>query len=397
MAERAQPSSPVYFSAWAAAVKAIGLNGPRRIQSVLRRPHVLPTCLLQVPVDGSWFGGEPGSPSGEYRLDVSEPKRSRFVLTAPPKQQSQPREIVEIRPESASDAVSMLLQGELDVLDQLFPADGIRLKKQRSIQVENYPLPTVHMLIPCSDHPYLAERTFRRALMYGINRDDILSGELLEGLESPGCRVVSGPFPAGVKSSDPLGYAYDDSIEPRPYEPRVAKLLMTLAANQMKSAAERKKEELPPLSKIRLAFPADNLSRVACEAIRSQWLLLGLEIELVQLPVGRTFPDEDAADIVYTSVAVWEPIIDARRLLGPDGLAGSTDQLVGLGLRRIEEAKNWKEVRDRLLDLHGIAHHELPVLPLWQLVESYAYRKEIQGIGRGIVSLYQDVDKWRLE
>ena len=397
LAQRARPETPEYFSAWAAAVSGIGLSGPRRLQCVLRRPHVLPTCLLQIPVDGSWFGGQPGSPSGVYRLDVAEPRQSRFVLAAPPKQASQPREIVEIRPESASDAVSMLLQGKVDVLDQLFPADAIRLRKNRSIQVENYPLPTVHMLIPCSDHPHLADRTFRRALVYGINREDILSGELLESLQSPGCQVVSGPFPAGIDPNDPLGYAYDQSIQPLPYEPRVAKLLMTLAANQMKSAAERKKEKVPALTPIRLAFPADNLSRVACEAIRSQWMLLGLEIELVELPVGRTYPDEGAADIVYASVAVWEPIIDARRLLGPDGLAGSADQLVGLGLRRIEEAKNWKEVRDRLLDLHGIAHHELPVLPLWQLVESYAYRRELSGVGRGIVSLYQEVDKWRLE
>jgi len=397
LAERVNPESEIYFSAWAAAARAIGLDGPRRVQALLRRPHVLPTCLLQIPVDGSWLGGEPGAPSGEYRLDVAEPRVNRYVLAAPPKQDNQPREIVEIRPESASAAVNLLLQGEVDVLDQLFPADAIRLRKNRSIQVENYPLPTVHMLIPCSDHPYLADRTFRRALVYGINREDILNGELLENQSSPGCRVVSGPFPAGLQMNDPLGYAYDKNILPRPYEPRVAKLLMTLSENQMKSVAERKQETIPPLEPIRLAFPADNLARVACEAIRSQWMLLGLEIELVELPVGRTFPDPDTADIVYASVAVWEPIIDARRLLGPEGLAGSTDQLVGLGLRRIEEARNWKEVRDRLLDLHGIAHHELPVLPLWQLVESYAYRREILGIGRDIVSLYQNVDKWRLE
>ena len=290
LADRARPESDQYFSAWAAAIRAIGLDGPRRIHCRLRRPHVLPTCLVQVPVDGSWFGGEPGSPSGEYRLDTSEDRMSRYVLAAPPKQPDQPREIVEIRPESASDAVSMLLRGQVDVLDQLFPADAIRLRKKKTVKVENYPLPTVHMLIPCSDHPYLAERTFRRALVYGINRQDILQGELLENLESPGCQVVSGPFPAGVEMNDPLGYAYDRTIQPRSYEPRVAKLLMTLSETQMKAAAIRKKEELPPLTPIRLAFPADNLSRVACEAIRSQWLLLGLEIELVQLPIGRTFP-----------------------------------------------------------------------------------------------------------
>ena len=93
---------------------------------------------------------------------------------------------------------------------------------------------------------------------------------------------------------------------------------------------------------------------------------------------------------------VWEPIIDARRILGPEGLAGSDDQLVGLGLRRLEEAKNWREVRDRLLDLHAIAHHELPVLPLWQMVDSYAYRRELIGVGSDIVALYQNAGNWRL-
>jgi ABC-type transport system substrate-binding protein len=268
----------------------------------------------------------------------------------------------------------------------------------KAIKVANYPLPTVHMLVPCSDHPFVAERTFRRALLYGINREDILKGELLEGLEFEGCRVLSGPFPAGIELNDPLGYGYDTRIEPRPYEPPLAKLLLAMNANQMKSMAQRKKFEMPELTPIRLALPPDNLSRVACEAISTQWKLLGLEVELVELPVGRTFPkpDEDIADIVYVSAAVWEPIIDARRVLGPEGLAASEDQLVGLGLRQLEHAKNWREVRDRLLDLHSISHHELPVLPLWQMVESYAYRRELVGMGSEIVSLYQNAGNWRL-
>ena len=398
LALRAQPDSPSYFAPWAAAVDSIGLMGPQQVTFNLRRPNVLPTCLLQVPVDGSWFGGEPMSPTGDYRRDSVDESEVRYVLTGKPKTEAQPREIVEIRSSSAADAVNLLLQGEVDVLDQLFPADAVRLKRSKSIKVANYPLPTVHMLVPCSDHPFLAQRTFRRALLYGINREDILTGELLEGLESEGCRVLSGPFPAGIEVNDPLGYAYDQSIVPRPYEPPLAKLLLAMNTNQMKSMSQRKKEEMPELTPIRLAFPPDNLSRVACEAIRSQWQLLGLEVELVELPMGRTFPtsEEDIADIVYVSAAVWEPIIDARRVLGPEGLAGSEDQLVGLGLRRLEEARNWREVRDRLLDLHSITHHELPVLPLWQMVDSYAYRRELVGVGSDIVSLYQNAGNWRL-
>lgn len=398
MAKRAQANSGDYFSPWAAAVDSIGLEGPKQVSFNLRRPNVLPTSLLQIPVDGSWFGDKPLSPTGDYRRQEVDDDEVRYVLSGEPKTETQPREIVEVRCASAADAVNLLLQGEVDVLDQLFPADAVRLQRSKSIKVSNYPLPTVHMLVPCSDHAYLAERTFRRALLYGINRRDILQGELLEGLEFEGCRVLSGPFPAGIELNDPLGYGYDEKIEPRPYEPPLAKLLLAMNTNQMKAMAARKKVEMPELKPLRLAFPPDNLSRVACEAISTQWKLLGLEVELVQLPVGRTFPkkDEDIADIVYVSAAVWEPIIDARRVLGPEGLAGSQDQLVGLGLRQLEHAKNWREVRDRLLELHAITHHELPILPLWQMVESYAYRRELVGMGSDIVSLYQNAGNWRL-
>lgn len=398
LASRAQPRSSNYFSPWAAAVQTIGLEGPQHVTFNLRRPNVLPVAFLQIMVDGSWFGGKPGSPTGDYRRDVVEDDIVRYVLTGEPETPTQPREIVEVRSKSAADSVSLLLQGRVDVLDQLFPADAVRLSRSKEIKVVNYPLPTVHMLIPCSDHPFLAERTFRRALVYGTNREDILKGELLENLESEGCRVLSGPFPAGLELNDPLGYAYDETIIPRRYEPPLARLLLAMNERQMKSMAERRKEEMPEMRPIRLAFPADNLSRVACEAIRSQWQLLKLDVELVELEIGKTFPEpgEDIADIVYVSAAVWEPVLDARRVLGPEGLAGSEDQLVGLGLRRLEEARNWSEVRDSLLDLHAIAHHELPVIPLWQMVDSYAYRKDLIGVGSDIVSLYQNAGKWRL-
>ncbi|KAA5541003.1 peptide ABC transporter substrate-binding protein [Roseiconus nitratireducens] len=401
LAMRADPESETYFSPWAAAVIGIGIDGPRRVECVLRRPHVLPTCLLQLKVDASWFGGEEDGPTGDYRIGSVEDAESRFVLTDQARQANsdsgKPREIVEIRCDSGSEAVSKLLQGEIDVLDQLFPADALRLKSRRDVKVVEYPLPTIHMLVPCSDHEFLADKNFRRALLYGIDREDILKGELLENLESPGCKVLSGPFPAGMDLNDPLGYAYDPSILPRRFEPSLAQLLVELSKTLKTTAAEKKKEPAPKLRPIRLAFPADNLSRVACEAIRSQWQLIGLEVELVQLPVGRSFPEPDTADIVYVSAAIWEPIIDARRLLGPRGLAKSEDQLIGLGLRRLEEARNWREVRDRLLDLHAISHHELPVLPLWQMVDSYAYRRNLTGLGSRIVSLYQNAGNWRLD
>lgn len=391
--------SSAYRPAFAAALASVAVPSPKGLDIFLRRPHVLPQSLLQVKVDGSWVGLPEEAPTGSYAPaeDPREEGVDRYrLIDESVNEGTRPREIIEIRQDDAADGVAALLRGELDVLDHLFPADAERLRKADGIRVGDYPLPTVHLLIPTSDHPYLAERTFRRALVYGIDRQDILSGELLGNAQIPGCRVISGPFPAGVRQDDPLAYAYDESIQPREYQPRLAKLLATMTEQRLRAQAAKDETTTPEMTPIRIAHPRDDLARVACQAIHQQLTMLELPVELVELPAGESQPELGTCDLVYTVVALWEPTTDARLVLGPDGLAHSRDQLVGLGLRRLESAKNWREVRQRLFDLHSIVHHELPVIPLWQLVDSYAYRTQLAGIGGNSVSLYQNVDRWRL-
>lgn len=388
-----------YQPSWAATLGRVSVPNPLEVGVFLKRPHVLPQSLLQVKVDGSWAGLPEGAPTGAYAISNKQtgPGKFRFELTTPiEKESTQPREIVEIQQDDPRRALSDLRSGKLDVLDHLFPADAARLEGQPSIRVAQYPLPTVHMLIPVSDNPYLSQRDFRRALVYGIDRQDILKGELLGNTEIKGCRVISGPFPAGVERDDPLAYAYDENILPRQYQPRVAALLKTMTETQLKTKAEKDKEQPPVFTPLRLGFPQDDLARIACQAIAQQLSMVGIPIELVELPTGVSRPTDNSCDLVYSMVALWEPITDARRVLGPEGLAGSKDQLVGLGLRRLERARRWDEVRERLLDLHSIVHHELPVIPLWQMVDSYAYRTSVYGLGTDIVTLYQNVDDWRL-
>ena len=396
IAKRSRKDSDAYSAPWSAAIESISLVGPQQLSCLLRRPNVLPASLLQIRIDGEMIGLKPGEPTGVYARSLNDAGEVRFKLTGEPVTPSQPREIVELKMASAGDAISSLLRGEIDIIDHLFPADASRLREQRQIVVEDFPLPTVHMLVPCSKHAYIADRNFRRALLYGLNREDILSGELLENKPFPGCRVISGPFPAGVELNDPLAYAYDESILPREYQPQLASLLMVLARKQLEAVAEKLKQEAPQLMPIRLATPDDELSRIACEAIKTQWEVIKLKVEVIPLPPGKTWPEEGTADMVYVAAAVWEPTIDARRILGPDGLSRSQDQLIGLGLRRLEGANNWRDVRERLNELHSISSHELPIIPLWQLVDSFAYRKDLTGIGNKIVSLYQNVERWRL-
>jgi hypothetical protein len=391
--------SSTYDPAWAAALDSLAVPNPRSVGVILKRPHVLPQSLLQVKVDGSWAGLPEGAPTGDYAMfdGQTSDEESRFLLSETIDDEgTRPREIVEIQQDDAAASVESLLRGDLDVLDHLFPADAAKLRSRPDVRVGQYPLPTVHMLIPISDHPYLAERNFRRALAYGIDREDVLSGELLGNTKIQGCQVISGPFPAGVTRDDPLAYAYDESIMPRTYQPRLANLLKLMTEQQLKAEADKDKRVAEPFRPLRLGYPQDDLARIASQAIAQQLTMVDIPVELVELPPGIARPTDDSCDLVYTVVALWEPITDARRVLGPDGLASSEDQLVGLGLRRLEQARNWREVRDRLRELHSIVHHELPIIPLWQMVDSYAYRTSLGGMGTNIVTLYQNVDRWRL-
>lgn len=392
--------SSSYVPAWAATMESMAVPGPRALNVLMRRPHVLPQSLLQIKVDGSWAGLPEGTPTGDYipaAVDPAEPGIRRYLLKQNGEDPgTRPREIVEVQTDDAADGVAALLRGDLDVIDHLFPADARRLRNRADVRVGQYPLPTVHLLVPVSDHPYLTDRNFRRAIAYGISRETILREELLGNLEIPGCRVISGPFPAGVEADDPLAYAYDENILPRTYQPRLASLLKTLTIKQKETQAEKDKTEAPKLTPIRLGYPQDDLARIAATAIAQQLNMVEIPVELVELPTGIARPEDGTCDLVYTVVALWEPITDARRVLGPEGLARSDDQLVGSGLRLLERAKNWREVRQRLFELHFIAHHELPVIPLWQLVDSYAYRTNIGGMGANIVTLYQNLDRWRL-
>ena len=36
-----------------------------------------------------------------------------------------------------------------------------------------------------------------------------------------------------------------------------------------------------------------------------------------------------------------------------------------------------------------------PSIPLWQLVEHFAYHKRLCGVGADAVSLYQNIEQWR--
>ena len=65
-------------------------------------------------------------------------------------------------------------------------------------------------------------------------------------------------------------------------------------------------------------------------------------------------------------------------------------------LRRLAQAQNWGEVRERLLDVHRVVHNEVTIIPLWQTIDYFAYNKRLHNVGESPVWLYQNIQQWRV-
>ena len=404
----ADPSNPNYRPDFAGRLAGVSVDGDASVHLDWIRPHVRPEALLQVSIaEPSSADAAPGEPaksappdwvSARYRPVDSEPGSTTFSSAAKSATSRAPLpSIIEQTLPDDNAAIAALLHGEIDVLDRVPPWQLERLRAAQGIRVGTYRLPTVHVLIPNMKRPLMAAREFRRALCYGIQRDRVVQEVLLGGAKLPGFDVLSGPFPTGVSFSDPLRYAYNNQLQPRPFEPRMATVLSAVAWTTSLGPEHKADADLKDMPELVVAHPADPVARLACEAIKLQLGRAQIPVRLIEFTPEELEQGKVDCDLRYAELAVWEPVVDAREILGTGGLTGdSGGPYLAASLRQLDEATNWQDVRSRLAEIHDIAHHDLPVIPLWQTVNYFAYRAEVHGIGDNPVSLYQNVDQWTL-
>jgi tetratricopeptide (TPR) repeat protein len=389
----AEPASAESRPLWRWLCDTVTVEDVYRVDVALRAPHVLPQALLQVPLQAP--GADQEEANGIYRLESREAEDVRFSANPRYPAADQRYDIFEHRYQDSREAALALRRGEVDVLDRVFPADVARLRAEPHLVVQPYSLPTMHLLIPSPDNEFTANATFRRALLFGIDRRTILDDVLLEGAQIEGCKVVSGPFPPGVTGSDSWAYGYDPQIEPRPYQPRLALTMVELAKRELQELAKKRGRAPPKLRPLTLAHPADDVARAVCKSIAEQLELVGLKIQRKELLPDKVREDSGDWDLLFAEVAMWEPFTDADRLLSMEPVARLRGDYVRTAQRRLNVAPNESEGRRRLRELHLTLHQDLTVLPLWQMVNHRAHLRSIQGLDEPGIYLYHDVTRWR--
>ena len=399
----ADPARPEFQPDFAALLAGVSVDGTDLVHLDWKRPHVRPESLLQLPLTRRTRGK-----GGREIVEAVTPppwtiadsgQGSMLFSAVPTSGGRQPwlKTIIEQTMADDQSAVDALVNHEIDVLDRVPPWQIARLRATKDIHVSSYGLPTVCVLVLNPAKPLSKQREFRRALCFGIPRERIVKQVLLGGADVAGDTVLSGPFPAGTSAGDPLRYAYNNQIDPRPFEPRLAAVLAEVSWSKVLDPAGKGDVEPKQMPTLVLAHPTDPVARVACESIQLQLGRAGIPIKLVEFTADELLAGKVDYDLRYAELAVWEPLADARALLGPGGLAGELcSPYLEAALRDLDGATNWKDVRTQLAEIHDVAHHDLPLIPLWQTVNYFAYRDGLQGIGQSPVALYQNVDRWRV-
>lgn len=403
----AEPGHPTYNAQWASIFKRVEVVQVFDVIVHLQRPHVLPEAMLQVFLDSSAVVDSedaldgpfiPGAPVEEGVRYVTNPKDPFPIVSANPNF-IPPTEVLEIHYPEQKDMLKALRKGDVDVVDRLSPVTALQLKEEpgSTIKVVPYALPTIHMLVPNYDEPYMKNDMFRRAILYGIMREATLNEIILRNRKIPGCEVVSGPFSPGLGLDDPLSYAYNREMIPRPYAPRLAVVLTKLAEQRLQEEAERKEEEPPEIPELVIGFPPEDDARNACTAFKFQLEQLEIfKVKLVEFERGQTVDTSGECNLTYMKISMWEPIVDTARLISPNGLAAIADDHVNRSVQWMERAIRWPEVRERVRQVHRIAHEKAAVLPLWQIREFFAHRESITLGENSPVSLYHGIQRWRL-
>lgn len=199
---------------------------PRTVRFTLKEPYApflsnlaYPTGLLVSPQavrqHGHEFGRNPVG-TGPFRF-VEWRSNEAVVIERNPDYwgEKAATEAVIFRPiTDANTRVAEMLAGGIDLMVEVPPASLAQFRDGRFSIVEQAGPHLWFLILNCKEGPF-ADKRLRQAANYAINKEAI-ANDVLEGTAT----VAAGPIPPA------FNWAYDDTLEPYPYDPEKARALI---------------------------------------------------------------------------------------------------------------------------------------------------------------------------
>lgn len=368
---------------------------PHRVRIITSVPDViLPTRLASLFIldkesseAGIAKGGDDwlathANGTGPYRLE-SWIKDSELILTAHDAYWNGAPSVRRMNFVAATNdatRIASFLNGDIDVLVNVPVGDVARVEATPGFTIARRPsLRLIYLGLDCgrdrspgvpgSPPNPLKDVRVRRAIYAAIN-EDLIVEKVMNGLAEPAGQL----FPPGVTG-------YDSSIRRQPYDPELAKRLLTQAG-------------YPNGFTIRLDGPNDRYvnDEAIASAVAAQLARVGITVEVQAIPKARFFPLEQAGDSSFFLLGWANTNGDGAgtfdHLLhtpAPDkNLGGSNTSTVytNAELDRITEAAASEfdpEKRNTMLQqANRIAMKDLPHIPLHFQMDLYAVSDRVR-------------------
>lgn len=250
-----------------------------------------------------------------------------------------------------------------------------------------------------SEVPFFQDPVVRRALYRGLNRqwmvDRILQGQAI---------LADGPIFPGT-------WAYYDGVPRVAYDPQGAVSLLREAKYTFPEEGAKVRAKDDQKLAFDLVYPDDEKHQALAEAIREDWAALGVAVNLVPVGYGRLISD-------YLEPRTYQAALvdlDLSRTPDPDPYPFWHQAMITGGQnysmwddRRaseyLEQARTTPDIAQRMKLYRNFQVYfarELPALPLFYPLYTYAVDATVQGIRLGPVfdlsDRFNGIHKWHMQ
>jgi ABC-type transport system substrate-binding protein len=442
---RIDPQSPLFDTRLASFVSEVAVRSPSQLRIRFSRVPLSIESLLRFPVTSTAreAAQSPENPnataqdppaatpppaeanpvvvSTRFVQTTSTPEESRWVRAIPEPDgfDAGKYHIAEIHERRFADRANMIqafIRGDIDCIPHLLPWE-IESFKASTHQVVPYALPITHVIVfnPLSDR--ITNAQLRRALSFAVNRDGILRSTVLRDPEARHGRPTSAAWHLSSYATEPrqkppafnlrLAYALRFAAESQLKIAELTKLTDAARAQATKdkvnfdSEVFRKntKVDYIKLPRLRFVIEPDTISIAAAERIVAYWQKIGFEIDLIKGDrEGQPLADTEW-DLCYRQLRMEEPLLelwpvltndptlDMKRLqLFPDWMR---QELVGL-----DYAASFVDAQEKLFRIHNHIAAQAFLIPLWEVDDYAAFRKNVSGLPPKLMSTYHNVERW---
>ncbi len=308
--------------------------------------------------------------------------------------------------------VNHLERNQIDLAPEVGPEEVKRLKTTGGFHVHSYLASSVYMIglkyakhgfHPTERERLIAQKSFRQALIYALDRMKVLESVYHGGRGGLAHKLLSGPFPKNV-------WASNHDIKPRAQD-------LSLARTLMDDACKAAHVDPAAIGELRFVFPPGDIRiEQVCVEFKKQWAALGLNVVLDRAKTADDFATrarDRRFDLLYYRYDFENGLYDVAPLFrtrtyrrrkdgtkvvetGGRNFWGYSSRVLDKTFEQLRVTDNPVSIRTLSREVHRIVHEDAAIIPLWQLDRYAAFSERIQGYVIHPYYLFGRPEQWSI-